>query len=388
MKKGARTPASPRSQLRLGAGRASCGGLFRSRRRRPSRARWLITGNEAAGYGALRGGVRFVAAYPITPATELLEWLAPALAKVGGTLVQAEDELASINMILGASFGGVPSLTATSGPGPLADDRGARPRRRRGSAGRGGGRDARRPLDRHRDQERAGRPQHRALRTARRRAARRRRAELDRRLPRRHAVGGAASPRRCRCPRSCSPTSTSARRARWSIRPQAAALERPSATAVAAAGAGRTSATRSPTSGISPMAIPGTPGAAYTADGLEHNERGTPSSQAADHLAQLDKRARKLAQLDPGDAGRASRARARSRRHLRLVHRARARSARARARRGHEGAPGVAAPARAGAARAPGARARGREARAGGRAEPQRPVPSATCAPSTTCPAR
>jgi 2-oxoglutarate ferredoxin oxidoreductase subunit alpha len=83
----------------------------------PAKApRWLITGNEAAGYGALRGGVRFVAAYPITPATELLEWLAPALAKVGGTLVQAEDELASINMALGASYGGVPALTATSGP--------------------------------------------------------------------------------------------------------------------------------------------------------------------------------------------------------------------------------------------------------------------------------
>jgi 2-oxoglutarate ferredoxin oxidoreductase subunit alpha len=54
-------------------------------------------------------------------------------------------------------------------------------------------------------------------------------------------------------------------------------------------------------SGISPMAIPGTPGCQYTADGLEHNERGTPSSQAGDHLAQIDKRARKLAQLDPGD---------------------------------------------------------------------------------------
>jgi len=52
---------------------------------------------------------------------------------------------------------------------------------------------------------------------------------------------------------------------------------------------------------VSPMAIPGTPGCTYTADGLEHNERGTPSSQAADHLAQMDKRARKLAQLDPGE---------------------------------------------------------------------------------------
>jgi len=55
-------------------------------------------------------------------------------------------------------------------------------------------------------------------------------------------------------------------------------------------------------SGVSPMSLPGMPGLAYTADGLEHNERGIPSSQAADHLAQMDKRARKLAQLDPGDA--------------------------------------------------------------------------------------
>src|SRR5690606_28082698 len=63
--------------------------------------RWLIGGNEAAGFGALRGGIRFVAAYPITPATEMLEWMAPALTKVGGTLLQAEVELASINMIIG-----------------------------------------------------------------------------------------------------------------------------------------------------------------------------------------------------------------------------------------------------------------------------------------------
>lgn len=79
--------------------------------------RWLITGNEAVGLGALRGGVRFAAAYPITPATEVLEYLAPSLASIGGALVQAEDELASINMIIGASFGGRPSITATSGPG-------------------------------------------------------------------------------------------------------------------------------------------------------------------------------------------------------------------------------------------------------------------------------
>jgi 2-oxoglutarate ferredoxin oxidoreductase subunit alpha len=79
--------------------------------------RWSITGNEAAACGAVHGGIRYAAGYPITPATEILEWLATALPKVGGKLVQAEDELASVAQIIGASFGGVPALTATSGPG-------------------------------------------------------------------------------------------------------------------------------------------------------------------------------------------------------------------------------------------------------------------------------
>ncbi|HKJ95344.1 MAG TPA: 2-oxoacid:acceptor oxidoreductase family protein, partial [Gammaproteobacteria bacterium] len=83
----------------------------------PVEERWNMSGNEAAGLGALRAGVRFVAAYPITPATDILEWLAARLPARGGVLLQAEDELAAINMCIGASFGGVPSLTATSGPG-------------------------------------------------------------------------------------------------------------------------------------------------------------------------------------------------------------------------------------------------------------------------------
>ncbi|TDG15383.1 2-oxoacid:acceptor oxidoreductase subunit alpha [Seongchinamella unica] len=78
---------------------------------------WYLSGNQAAGLGALEAGVRFVAAYPITPASDVLEWMAGGLEKLGGQLVQAEDELAAINMTLGAAFGGVPSFTATSGPG-------------------------------------------------------------------------------------------------------------------------------------------------------------------------------------------------------------------------------------------------------------------------------
>lgn len=84
----------------------------------PSKApRWLISGNEAIAVGALRGGVRFVGCYPITPATDLVEWLSPQLQKLGGRLVLAEDELAAINLILGASYAGAPAMTVTSGPG-------------------------------------------------------------------------------------------------------------------------------------------------------------------------------------------------------------------------------------------------------------------------------
>ncbi|MCP5128105.1 MAG: 2-oxoacid:acceptor oxidoreductase subunit alpha [Pseudomonadales bacterium] len=78
---------------------------------------WYLSGNQAAGLGALESGIRFVAAYPITPASDVLEWMAGGLEQVGGQLLQAEDELAAINMTIGAAFGGVPAFTATSGPG-------------------------------------------------------------------------------------------------------------------------------------------------------------------------------------------------------------------------------------------------------------------------------
>ncbi|MFQ5560536.1 MAG: 2-oxoacid:acceptor oxidoreductase subunit alpha [Nitrospinota bacterium] len=77
----------------------------------------LISGNEAVGLGALVAGCRFFSAYPITPATEVAIWLAKYLPKVNGTLVQAEDEIASLANVIGASFAGAKSMTATSGPG-------------------------------------------------------------------------------------------------------------------------------------------------------------------------------------------------------------------------------------------------------------------------------
>lgn len=79
--------------------------------------RWNISGNEACGLGALRAGIKLAAAYPITPASDIVEYLASRLEKSGGSVFIAEDELAAINMIIGASFGGKASMTATSGAG-------------------------------------------------------------------------------------------------------------------------------------------------------------------------------------------------------------------------------------------------------------------------------
>ena len=79
--------------------------------------RAVLSGNEAVAFGALAAGCRFLAGYPITPATEVMEWLAKYLPRVGGRMVQAEDEIASICMCIGASFAGAKVLTSTSGPG-------------------------------------------------------------------------------------------------------------------------------------------------------------------------------------------------------------------------------------------------------------------------------
>ena len=256
-----------------------------------SESRWLISGNQAAGYGAIRGGVRFVAAYPITPATEVLEWLAPALADVGGVLVQAEDELASINMIIGSSYGGVPSLTATSGPGLSLM-----------TEALGLAVAAEVPIvvvDVMRGGPSTGIP------------AKSEQSDVS------IAVNGlhGDAPRIVVAPNSVADCLTTTQ---WAVH-LAEALQSPAIVLsdqffgqtrtvadrpadVAFVGQRQTAAANTEgyrryaltASGISPMAIPGNPGTAYTADGLTHTERGIPSSGAKDHTAQLAKRERKL----------------------------------------------------------------------------------------------
>jgi len=77
----------------------------------------VMNGNEAIGYGLIAAGVRFGAAYPITPWSDIMELLRRELPKYGGTFVQCEDEIASVSMAIGASFAGRVAVTGSSGPG-------------------------------------------------------------------------------------------------------------------------------------------------------------------------------------------------------------------------------------------------------------------------------
>ena len=260
--------------------------------------RWLLSGNEATALGAIRGGIRFAAAYPITPATEVLEWLAPNLAKVGGVLLQAEDELAAINMIIGSSFGGTPALTATSGPGLSLMIEAL-----------GLATSAEIPIvvvDVMRGGPSTGIP------------TKSEQADLNIAV---YGLHGDA-PHLVLAPQSiadCLFTTQWATYLAEALQAPAivlsdqfmgqarAAIERPAdvtfigARTVATDIAGAYERYALAANGVSPMSIPGTPGGQYTADGLTHSPRGTPTSGAVDHITQLDKRRNKLDHFNYGD---------------------------------------------------------------------------------------
>lgn len=77
----------------------------------------LMKGNEALAESAIRAGCRFFFGYPITPQTELAAYMAKRMPKVGGTYLQAESEIAAINMVYGASAAGARAMTSSSSPG-------------------------------------------------------------------------------------------------------------------------------------------------------------------------------------------------------------------------------------------------------------------------------
>ena len=277
----------------------------RKNRERPDRCepdavgvRWDLSGNEGCGLGALRGGIRFAAAYPITPASDLLEWLAPRLEKLGGSLVQAEDELASINMVIGASFGGVPSMTATSGPGLalMLESMGLSVASETPAV----------VVNVQRGGPSTGVP------------TKSEQSDLDIALHGMHGdaphlVLGALDHADC------------VLTTEWSVRlaealqtmaivlsdqnlAQSRALipapdyQLPEIPVRRTAGPDENYQRYEVTpDGASPMAIPGTACSTYVAAGLEHTETDKPSTAAVDHEAQLDKRLKKIEQFDYGD---------------------------------------------------------------------------------------
>ncbi|MRX53748.1 2-oxoacid:acceptor oxidoreductase subunit alpha [Bacillus idriensis] len=81
------------------------------------RKRMFMIGNDAIALGAVAGGARFMAAYPITPASEIMEYLIKKLPYFGGTVIQTEDEIAACTMAIGANYAGTRTLTASAGPG-------------------------------------------------------------------------------------------------------------------------------------------------------------------------------------------------------------------------------------------------------------------------------
>lgn len=263
-----------------------------------SGTRWHFNGNQGCGLGAIRGGIRFAAAYPITPASDLLEWLSPRLEQLGGSLVQAEDELASINMVIGASFGGVPAMTATSGPGLalMTEAMGLAVASETPAV----------VVNVMRGGPSTGIP------------TKSEQVDLNMALyglhgdaP--HLVLGALDHADCILTTEWSVRLAEALQtvaivlSDQNLAQSTVLIPEPEyqlpeiskrAVAESAEDYQRYAVTES---GVSPMAIPGTAESTYVADGLEHTESGKPSTAAADHLAQLEKRSQKIQSYEFGE---------------------------------------------------------------------------------------
>ena len=273
------------------------GGHTLSTAERASEAeRVLLSGNQAICLGALHAGLNYYAGYPITPASDILEWLAGRLPKFGGVAIQTEDEIAALASVLGASFAGQEGDDRDLGPGPVAD----------GGAGRPG-RMAEIPaviVDAQRSGPSTGMP------------TKTEQSDLN------HALygGHGESPRVVMAPTSvedCFRVIVEAFNAAerfqvpvivlsdQSLSHRMETVRRPDlddrgrSTGVRPDGERRTARTSRyeiRPDGVSPMAIPGGRGA-YVSTGIEHDEAGNPHYEPELHEAMMAKRFRKLEPL-------------------------------------------------------------------------------------------
>jgi 2-oxoglutarate ferredoxin oxidoreductase subunit alpha len=260
------------------------------------RDRVLVTGNQAICMGALQAGLGYYAGYPITPASDILEWLAARLPRFGGVAIQTEDEIAALASVLGASYAGTKAMTATSGPGLslMAE--------LVGLAGM-----AEIPaviVDAQRSGPSTGMP------------TKTEQSDLN------HALfgGHGEAPRVVMAPTSVEDCfhviveafnaaeryqvpvivlsdQSLSHRLETVVRPDLGSLEvgdRVNPNGAAANGSYNRYAIHA--DGVSPMAVPGTPGA-YVSTGIEHDEAGNPHYEPELHTAMMEKRFRKLEPL-------------------------------------------------------------------------------------------
>lgn len=285
------------SPLALAAPAAVTGGERGKEREQERGERWLATGNQLAGLGALEAGIRFVAAYPITPASDALEWMAGRIEQQGGHLVQAEDELAAINMAIGAGFGGVPAMTATSGPGLalMAEAMGLAVASETPlvilNVMRGGPSTGIPTKSEQSDFNLAvyglhGDAPHVVM-------AALTIADCH------HTLGWAVAVASERQTLSIVLSDQFLGQSMQILPPLAegAFKAEPVSASLPPAEGGDYFRYLNTDNGVSPVALPGQAGGMYTADGLEHSEQALPSAKAQDHQTQLDKRQRKLESL-------------------------------------------------------------------------------------------
>lgn len=254
----------------------------------------VLSGNEAIALGAIVAGCRYYYGYPITPATDIMEFLAAELPKLGGAVVQAEDEIAALGMAIGTSFAGHRAMTATSGPGlSLMTEL-------LGLAGM-----AELPVV-VADIQRAGPSTGMPTKTEQ--------SDLDLAIYGRHGeaprivmspmnvedcfyqtINAFNLAERCQAPVLLLSDTALAVRNETIRRPDLSKIHIDERLRFQpGSGNGLFKRYQFTETGVSPMAFPGTPEGNYVATGIEHNEAGRPNYDPANHMNMVDKRYRKV----------------------------------------------------------------------------------------------
>ena len=255
--------------------------------------RVILTGYQALCLGAVASGLKYFGGYPITPATQIMEWLARYLPGFGGSVVQMEDEISALGSVLGASFGGAKAMTSTSGPGlalmvemlglaTMAEVPAVIVDVQRGGPSTG--------LPTKTEQSDLNLAIYGAHGDAPRVVLAVTSVE-DSFYTTMHAFNLAE---RLQTPVIVLSDQALTTRISTVPTPDPARVKVQNRATATPSGGNPFKRYEVSANGVSPLAVPGTPDGMFTATGLEHNERGNPSSDPANRRAMMQKRARKI----------------------------------------------------------------------------------------------